>query len=83
MLAGGVIIRLLLRSTSRSNKCCGTWQCCTDVGEIEMFYNLLITYTDVMPYSTSDLGRTHKLRHHNDMGYEPPVQQPVHRISPH
>ena len=60
-------------------------QCCADLnpGEIEMLYNLLITYADVMAYSTSDLGRTDKLRHCNDTGYEPPVQQQVHRISPH
>ena len=46
-------------------------------GERDMFYNLLVTYADVLAFSTSDLGRTDKLRHHIDTGSSPPVRQPV------
>ena len=52
-------------------------------GERDIFYDLLLTYSDVMASSTADLGRTDRLRHHIDTGDSPPVRQPVRRISPH
>ena len=52
-------------------------------GERDIFYDLLLTYSDVMASSTADLGRTDRLRHHIDTGNSPPVRQPVRRISPH
>ena len=52
-------------------------------GERDIFYDLLLTYADVMASSTSDLGRTGRLHHHIDTGSSPPIRQPVRRISPH
>ena len=40
--------------------------------ERDMFYHLLLSYADVMACSTSDLGRTSKLRHHVYTGDTPP-----------
>jgi transposase InsO family protein len=52
-------------------------------GEREIFYNLLLSYADVMASSTSDLGRTGRLQHRIDTGTSPPIRQAVRRISPH
>ena len=52
-------------------------------GERDIFYDLLLTYADVMALSTSDLGRTGRLHHHIDTGSSPPIWQPVRCISPH
>ena len=59
---------------------CGTG---LSAGERDIFYDLLLTYADVMASSTADLGRTDRLRHHIDTGDSPPIRQPVRRISPH
>ena len=45
-------------------------------GERDIFYNVLLAYSDVMASSTSDLGRTDRLRHHIDTGNSPPIRQP-------
>ena len=42
-------------------------------GEKDMFYDLLLTYSDVMSSSTSDLGWTDMLCHHIDTGNSPPI----------
>lgn len=52
-------------------------------GERDIFYDLLLTYADVMASSTADLGKTDRLCHHIDTGDSPPIRQPVRRISPH
>ena len=52
-------------------------------GEKEMFYHLLLSYADVIASSTSDLGRTDKLRYQIHTGDEPPRRQPVRRVPPH
>ena len=58
--------------------------CCSELsqGEKDVFYNLLLTYADVLASSSSDLGRTDRLRHRIDTGSSSPVRQPVRRISP-
>ena len=52
-------------------------------GEKEQFYHLLLSYAYVMACSTTDLGRTDKLRHSINTGVAAPIRQPVRRISPH
>ena len=52
-------------------------------GEKDHFFQLLLEYGDVLAFSTSDLGRTSKLRHHINTGQAPPIRQPVRRVPPH
>ena len=52
-------------------------------GEREMFYELLLSYIDVMAWSNADLRRTDKLQHHIHTGDAHPVRQSVRRIPPH
>ena len=52
-------------------------------GEKELFYNLLLSYADVIAYSTSGLGKTNVLKHHIPTGDAAPIRQSVRRISPH
>lgn len=51
--------------------------------EQEIFHELLLRHADVFASSTTDLGRTNKLRHQIDIGGSPPIRQAVRRISPH
>ena len=52
------------------------------VGEKELFYHLLLSYADVMAFSTADLGKTNRLQHHIRTGNTNPIRQPVRRIPP-
>ena len=52
-------------------------------GEKELFYQLLLSYADVLACSTADLGKTDRLKHHIDTGNAAPIRQPVRRVSPH
>ena len=49
-------------------------------GQKDLFYHLLLSYADVMSYSTSDLGRTDKLQHCIPTGNGTPIRQPVRRV---
>lgn len=51
-------------------------------GQKDLFYQLLLSYADVMSYSTSDLGRTNKLQHCIPTGNATPIRQPVRRVPP-
>ncbi len=51
-------------------------------GEKELFYQLLLSYEDVIAGSTADLGRTDRLRHLIHTGNAPPVRQPVRHVPP-
>lgn len=51
-------------------------------GQKDLFYQLLLSYADVMSYSTSDLGRTNKLQHCIPTGNATPIRQPVCRVPP-
>ena len=52
-------------------------------GEKDLFYRLLLSYADAIASSTSDLGRTDRLRHSIHTGGVAPVRQPVRRVPPH
>ena len=51
-------------------------------GERDIFYQLLLSFADIMACSTSELGKTDKLKHNIPTGDAPPIRQPVRRISP-
>ena len=51
--------------------------------EKDLFYHLLLSYADVMPFSTSDLGKTDKLQHHIPTGDANPTHQTVRWVLPH
>ena len=51
--------------------------------EKEMFFQLLLSFADVIASSTADLGRTDKVRHNIPTGDARPVRQPVRRVPPH
>ena len=48
-----------------------------------MFFQLLLSFADVIASSTADLGRTDKVRHNIPTGDARPVRQPVRRVPPH
>ena len=50
--------------------------------EREKFLSLLCSYADVFSSSTSDLGRTNKLKHSIDTGGAAPIRQSVRRLPP-
>jgi hypothetical protein len=52
-------------------------------GERDLFYQLLLSYADVMACSTSDLGRTDKLQHRINTGDAHPIRQSVCRVPLH
>ena len=51
-------------------------------GKKDLFYHLLLSYADVIASSTSDLGKTDRLRHSIHTGDAGPVRQPVRRVPP-
>lgn len=53
------------------------------VEQREQFYQLLLTYSDVIACSSSDLGRTNKLSHGIDTGDAPLIRLPVRRLPTH
>ena len=52
-------------------------------GEKELFYELLLSYADVLACSAADLGKMDPLKHHIDTGNAAPIRQPVRRVLPH
>lgn len=50
--------------------------------ERERFQDLLCSYADVFASSTTDYGRTSRLRHCIDTGSAVPIRQPVRRLPP-
>ena len=52
-------------------------------GERDVFYELLLSYIDVMAWSNTELGRTGQLQHQIHTGDAHPIRQPVRRIPPH
>ena len=50
--------------------------------EKEIFYQLLVSYTDVIAESSTDLGQTDWLQHTIDTGDTPPIWQSVRRLPP-
>ena len=48
----------------------------------EVFYQLLVSYADVIAESPTDLGQTDCLQHSIDTGDTPPIRQPVRRLPP-
>ena len=51
-------------------------------GEKDMFFHLLLSYSDVIASSTADLGRTDRLQHSIHTGDAPPIRQSVRRVPP-
>ena len=51
-------------------------------GEKEMFYQLLLSYADVIAESAADLGKADCIRHSIHTGNSAPIRQPVRRLSP-
>jgi hypothetical protein len=47
-----------------------------------MFHQLLVAYDDAIGDSSSDFGRTNKLCHFINTGYNPPICKSVCRLSP-
>ena len=52
-------------------------------GERQLFYELLLRHVDVLASSTTDLGRTNKMRHNIETGDSPPIRQGDRRLPPH
>ena len=51
-------------------------------GEKDMFFNLLLSYADVLASSTADLGMMDRLWHKIHTGEVPPIRRSVHRVPP-
>ena len=49
-------------------------------GEREIFYQLLLSYADVMAFSTTELGRTNRLQHHIRTSDANPIRQTMRRV---
>ena len=53
-----------------------------DPDQKEIFYQLLVSYADVVAESSTDLGQTDWLQHTIDTGDAPPIRQSVRRLPP-